>query len=164
MSNAGTNPGAPSVSASPNAQLRTFGLLVLAIGVLSGAATGLARGLRLLNWQSWSHTQARYVGGRSVSSGRSGGGGSCERSYEITVTGTPVTRSVDAPCLVLLGPNPDPGATVDVAYEAPEGAKVLSETEVFAVGAFELVPAVCLSLGVALVFASRKRHAPPARA
>nr|MBK7065905.1 hypothetical protein [Deltaproteobacteria bacterium] len=46
---------------------------------------------------------------------------------------------------------------VEVAYEEATSTKILSGTEVFAVGAFDLAMPTLLAAGVGLLFSSRRR-------
>ena len=141
----------------PAASTRNFGLLVLALGLLLGATMVISRGLRLYQWLSWPHGQARYAGASTASSGRSGGAIACSRRYDVVFNGAPASLTTDAPCLVLIGSDPEPGAVVEVAYEAATSTKLLSGTEVFAVGVFDLAMPTLLAAGVGLLLSSRRR-------
>ena len=135
---------------------RFFGLLLLGLGALSGGSLLLSRGIRALHWADWPHTQARLAAARTTSSARSGGAFNCERTYELTVNGAPASLTSDAPCLVLIGSDPEPGEVVEVAHESPTSTKVLSATEVFALGVFELAAVAVGAVGAGLLLASRR--------
>lgn len=154
---------APPPRPPPADVTRSFALLLLAIGALAVGSGLLSRGVRVMHWSEWPHAEARHLAAGTTASARSGGAFACRRTYAVTSEGDAPALTVDSPCLVLLGPDPAPGALVEVAHPGPGDTRVLSATEVYAVGALDLVGPAVLLLGAALL-ASRRRPAGAARA
>jgi hypothetical protein len=116
-------------------------------GIALVAMFSLSRLITITKYYSWSDGSGIYQGSRTVSSGRSSGAMSCERTYlvdprtdlEAPPTGhVPVAVTVESPCLVLLGPSPKVGARVALKVHPENVGGAMSSTEAFSLGIYEV--------------------------
>ncbi|MEN9580059.1 MAG: hypothetical protein RJA70_3068 [Pseudomonadota bacterium] len=116
-------------------------------GLLVVAMFSLGRLITITKYLSWTESSGIYEGVVAASSGRSAGAISCERKYLVDSrtdlpappTGhVPVAVTVESPCLVLLGPNPDVGQRVALSVHPSSPLGAMSSTEAFALGIYEV--------------------------
>lgn len=131
-------------------------------GLVIVAMLSLGRLITISKYLSWPESSGIYQGAKTVSSSRSGGALSCQRTYlvdartdlEAPPTGhEPVAVTVESPCLVLLGSSPDVGERVALKVHPSSSLGAMSATEAFSVGIYE---AFALLLASGAHFARRR--------
>lgn len=122
---------------------------MLLASTLAAGCMGLSWAGKYNRYQQWPVATARYEG-MSVQTTGSGRGRSkaCTRSYSFVHQGRKVHASTPlSKCRVVFGPDPDVGDAVTVAHHPTVPTRIVSEVDVYTVGAWELVAIVMWMIG-----------------